>query len=108
MSKRNVVNALIRGVAVSENYRQCPVCKKGRVRVSELRHGAECNHCRSVVEVDAFYSLGFPLLLALGWLTLFRLDHGIAAVFLVAVTVIYAIGIYPITGRWFPLKSYDS
>ncbi len=87
--------------------RRCPVCKRGIVRVEELRHGAECNHCRSVIEVDAFYSMGVGLVLALCWLTLFRLDLGDFAMPFVVTSVIYGIWIYQIPARWLPLKCYE-
>jgi len=92
---------------MSQLQRQCPVCRQGVVVVAELRHGAQCNRCRSIIEVDITYAWCATILLFLAIFWLFRLDLPVFAVALVIVSVIYSIWAYQINGRWLPLKTYE-
>ncbi len=92
---------------MTHKERPCPVCKRGIVRIEELPAGAECNHCRSIIEVDAYYSYGAIFLLALCWLTLFRFDLYDFSLPFVAASVIHSTWYFEINGRWLPLKCYE-
>lgn len=98
----------VQGTQMRKQQRICPACNRGQVRIEELRHGAQCNYCHSNIEVDAVYSIGAGLLFVLGWLTCFRLGLELLAVPFIIGSVVYGIGVYWITARWFPLKCYDS
>jgi hypothetical protein len=92
---------------MSQLQRQCPVCHQGAVLVAELHCGAECNRCRSIIEVDITYAWCATILLFLAIFWLFRLDLPALAIPLVIISVIYSIWGYRINGRWLPLKSYE-
>jgi hypothetical protein len=91
-----------------KQWRTCPECRRGQVRIEELRHGAECNYCHSLIEVDLVNCIGAGFLLLLGVLTFFRLDLPLLAMAFVAGSVVFGVGVYSITAHWFPLKCYDS
>ncbi len=92
---------------MASKERQCPACRRGIVRIAELRSGAECSHCRSTISVDMFYAWCTTILLFVGFLILLPFDQLGMTMALVAASVIYSIWGFQINERWLPLKCYE-
>jgi hypothetical protein len=86
--------------------RRCPSCQSIAVNIDELSSGSRCLHCHETVEVNAIYSIGLSLVLAVLVSWAFRNSYGPLGLFFTALLCIYSSGYKQITSNFFPLKVY--
>lgn len=86
--------------------RACPVCQSGSVEVNEIHKGARCDSCGRLIEADAFYSMGIPLLLALVSGLSFSNQVGWLGFASTALLIVYTAGFNGLVARFIPLKHY--
>jgi hypothetical protein len=89
------------------NFRTCPCCKKKGVDSADLAQGSRCLHCGKIIEVDFFYAVSFPILLAACLTAAFSYDYHIIGLIITGILLVHAFGVESINPRFFPLKSYE-
>ena len=87
--------------------RTCPECTQGKLALSELSHGCECPHCHKLIEIDAVYSYGIPILLALVITLAFSYDMGVLGIGGTVAIVLFTAGYRTVWTKYLPLKHYD-
>lgn len=88
--------------------RRCPSCQSIAVNIDELSSGSRCLHCHETVEVNATYSWGVSIVLAVLVWWAFRNSYGPLGLFFTALLCIYSSGYKQIISNFFPLKVYKN
>jgi hypothetical protein len=106
--KENFKRVVLREFVAQESYlRTCPCCKKKGVDSADLAQGARCLHCGKIIEVDFFYAVSFPILLAACLTAAFSYDYRIIGLIITGILLVHVSGEKSINPRFFPLKSYE-
>jgi uncharacterized paraquat-inducible protein A len=88
--------------------RTCPACGKSSIQTERLSQGAECPHCHAFIEVNAIYSFGIPILLALVAAVAFHFKLGVPGISATALLVLFTAGYGSVWVKYLPLKDYRS
>lgn len=86
--------------------RTCPECTHGRLDASKLSEGCECPYCHKIIEIDALYSYGIPILLALVVTLGFSYDFGVIGISATVAIVLFTAGYKTVWTKFLPLKHY--
>jgi hypothetical protein len=78
--------------------RTCPECTNGKLELKELSQGCECPRCHKIIEIDAIYSYGIPVL---------SYDAEIIGMSGTVALVLFTAGYRSVWTKYLPLKYYD-
>jgi len=87
--------------------RTCPECTNGKLEARELCRGCECPYCHKIIEIDAIYSYGIPILLALIVTLGFSYDAEIVGLSATVALVLFTAGYRSVWTQYLPLKHYE-
>jgi hypothetical protein len=93
---------------VTSRLRSCPACRQKCLHIEKLAAGLECPHCHALVEVDALYSFGIPILLALAAAVAFHFELAVPGISATVLLVVFTAGYRSVWVKYLPLKEYKS